>query len=112
MDDSILISTKEACGLDVAYEAFDADIIMNINSALSTLYQMGVVPGMSIDDSQVKWTDLGLPTALLSMVKTYIYLKVRLVFDPPQTSFLLDAMKEQIEEYGSRLMTYIETETV
>lgn len=113
MDDSILTSTKKILGVDATYTAFDLDIITHINSALSSLNQIGIGPalGLTIEDDSALWSDLGLPPNQEGMVKPYVYLKTRMLFDPPGTGFLVDAMKEQIREHEWRLSTFRE-ETV
>jgi hypothetical protein len=105
MENSILTSTKKILGLDENYTAFDPDIIMHINSAFSTLNQLGIGPvnGLFITDKTKKWEDLGIPENQLAMVRTLIYLKVRMIFDPPTLSFVIDGMKEQIREHEWRL---------
>lgn len=104
---SILNTIKKALGLDPSYDVFDTDIVMHINSTFATLNQLGVGPeeGFSIEDASATWQDflgLGETNKLLS-VKSYMYLKVRLLFDPPTTSFAIDAMKKNAEEYEWRL---------
>lgn len=109
MEESILTSTKKILGLDAGYTAFDLDVITHINSALSTLSQLGVGVGeFIIEDDEPTWGDLELPQDQLSVVKTYIYLKVRLLFDPPGTAFLITAAKEQIAEYEWRISQFVE----
>lgn len=111
--ESILTSIKKLLGIAEEYEHFDADIIMHINSVFMILAQLGVGPsgGFSIDDETATWTDfLGDDIDKLSAVKTYIYMKVRLVFDPPTGSALLDSMKESIKEYEWRLNIASESE--
>lgn len=112
MEESILTSTKKVLGLDEGYEPFDLDVIVFINSALATLDQLGVGPqgGLVIEGSDETWSDLNLPDNQLSLVKTYLFLKVRMLFDPPQTSFLINAMTAQLEEHEFRLKTFTETE--
>lgn len=104
---SILNTIKKALGLDPSYDVFDTDIVMHINSTFATLSQLGVGPeeGFSIEDDSTTWQDfLGLAeTNKLLFVKSYMYLKVRLLFDPPTTSFAIDAMKKNAEEYEWRL---------
>lgn len=104
---SILNTIKKALGLDPSYDVFDTDIVMHINSTFATLNQLGVGPeeGFSIEDDSATWQDfLGLvETNKLLSVKSYMYLKVRLLFDPPTTSFAIDAMKKNAEEYEWRL---------
>lgn len=106
MENSILISIKKILGIDATYTAFDLDIIVHINSAFSSLSQFGIGPtvGYTIEDNTAGWSDLALPQKQLGMVKTYIYLKTRMAFDPPTTHFLIFAMEKQIAEHEWRLM--------
>lgn len=105
MENSILTSTKKMIGLGETYTPFDLDVITHINTALSYMQQLGIGPadGLAIEDNTVLWTELGLPTNQLSMVKTYIFMKTRMMFDPPSTSFLVEAMKAEITEHEVRL---------
>lgn len=102
---SILDSVKKALGITSEYEHFDADLIMHINSVLSLLTQLGVGPvnGYSIEDKTATWTDFIQDDKQLQMVKSYVYLKVRLLFDPPQSSAVMDCIKTQILELEWRL---------
>lgn len=111
MDVSILNSTKKILGISSEYTAFDLDIITHINTAFSTVNQLGVGPilGFMIEDDSALWADLELPVNQLSMVRTYIYLKTRLLFDPPATSYLIEAIKNQIQEHEWRLSVSRET---
>lgn len=102
---SILNSIKKLLGMEESYHAFDQDLIMHINSALYVLYQLGVgknpeQPFFIITDAD-EWTDF-IDEGQVELVKSYVYLKVRLLFDPPQNSALLQAMKEQIAEFEWR----------
>lgn len=108
--ESILDSTKKVLGLDADYHAFDLDVITFINAAFSTLNQLGVGPdgGFYITDEVPVWSELLLPENQLHLVKTYIYLKVRVLWDPPQTSFLINAMNEQLKEHEWRISTFRE----
>jgi hypothetical protein len=103
--DSILNSVKKALGLPPDYTAFDPELIMHINSALSTVTQLGVGPeeGFSIEDSDDTWSDFFEPDPRLDLVKTYVYLKVKLVFDPPANSFVVTSLEKQAEELGWRI---------
>jgi len=105
MENSILISTKKILGVGADYTAFDPDIITFINSTLSIIDQLGIGPtgGFVIEDEDAEWTSLGLPDNQLNLLRTYVFLKVRVLFDPPSTSFLVDAMNKQIQEYEYRL---------
>ncbi|QKY79407.1 hypothetical protein SEA_AFLAC_15 [Gordonia phage Aflac] len=110
MSESILNSTKKILGIDEDYDAFDMDVILHINSALSTLNQLGLGPeeGFMIEDESAEWGDLLEDDMRLNSVKSLVYLKVRLMFDPPSTSFALTAMQEQIRELEWRLNVYRE----
>ena len=112
MEESVLISTKKILGLDAAYTPFDLDVITHINAAFSILNQLGVGPvdGFFIEDETAKWDDFLVPLNQISLVKTYVYLKVRVLFDPPGTSFLLEAANNQIKEYEWRLNVFREVE--
>jgi len=113
MENSILLSTKKVLNLAPEYTVFDEDVIMHINAAFSILNQLGVGPveGFTIQDEAAIWEDfILLPGSepSLGLVKTYVQLKARFLFDPPTTSFLLEAMKEQIEQYEWRLNVFRE----
>lgn len=112
MEESILISTKKILGLEANYIPFDLDIITHINAAFSILNQLGIGPveGFAIEDDEAVWGDFDIPANQLNLVKTYIFLKVRTWFDPPTTSFLIDATENQIKEYEWRLNIFKETE--
>ena len=110
MEDSILISTKKILGLAEDYLAFDQDVLTHINAAFSILAQLGVGPetGFFVEDETVEWGDFLVPSDQLHLVKTYVFLKVRVLFDPPGTSFLLQAAQDQIKEYEWRLNLFRE----
>lgn len=110
MTESILISTKKVLGIDAAYDAFDLDIMTHINSVFNTLHQLGVGPndGFSITGDDEVWQSFTENNVLLNSVKSYVYLRVRMLFDPPATSFHLEAVKEQIRELEWRLNVYRE----
>ena len=111
MEESILNSTKKILGLEANYVPFDLDVITHINAAFSILNQLGVGPidGFSIEDETATWSDFAVPNNQLHLVKTYVFLKVRILFDPPGTSFLLETAQNQIKEYEWRLNTFRET---
>lgn len=113
MENSILNSTKKILGVSSSYTAFDLDIITHINSVFSTLNQLGVGPidGFGIEDESTEWSALDIPQNQLQMVRSYIFLKVRMLFDPPATSFHISAMESQIDEYEWRLRTFRESES-
>lgn len=105
MTDSILNNTKRVLGLQEDYDAFDADIILHINSVFGTLNQLGIGPeeGFLIEDAEATWNTFLAGDKRLNPVKTYVYLRVRLLFDPPGTAYLVLAMQEQIREMEWRL---------
>lgn len=114
MDTSILEDVKKLLGVPKDYEAFDTDIIININSALSTLLQLGIGPsdGFYINGSKELWSDLIIREEDINkffFVKQYVYLSVRLIFDPPSSSFVLNAYKDQLNELTWRLNVMEET---
>ena len=106
MDDSILNTIKQMLGLDSDYDAFDTDVIIHINSALSTLSQVGVGPsiGFKITGPDEMWSEfIGYGINDLESVKTYVYCKVKMLFDPPASSFVMKAMEENCKEIEWRL---------
>lgn len=108
MYESILDSIKKILGMPPEYEAFDIDLIMHINTIFGVLTQIGIGPkdGYSISDSTALWSDyLGAigTSSTIEMVKTYIALRVRMIFDPPTASAVAEAMKNQISELEWRL---------
>ena len=105
MSASILTSTKNALGIDVNNTDFDAQVLMHINSVFSTINQLGIGPanGLMIEDATPTWVDLIGNDLRMNSIKTYVYLGVRLLFDPPTTSYLITAMEKQKEEIEYRL---------
>lgn len=104
--ESILTSIKKQLGIAKEYTHFDADIIMHINSVFMVLTQLGVGPsdGFYIEDDSLEWIDFIEDPNQLQAVKTYIYLKVRLLFDPASLgSATLAAYERQIQELEWRL---------
>lgn len=113
MEESILKSTKKILGLAEDYTPFDLDVIIHINAAFSILSQLGIGldEGFSIEDESKSWGDYGIEDVnQLNLIKTYIYLRVRILFDPPGTSFLLESLNNQIKEYEWRLNAVRENE--
>lgn len=108
--ESILTSIKNMLGITEDYTHFDNSIIIHINSALMTLSQLGVGPDRSkfIIDKNDTWDDILGYIDDVEAVKTYVYLKVRMVFDPPTSSFVIESMKEQIKELEWRLNVQVE----
>ena len=103
--DSILTSIKKVLGIYEEDTSFDIDIIMHINTTIMVLRQMGIGPseGFSVTNSYDTWSDYLSDISLLESVKTYIALKVRLIFDPPASSAIIEAMNRTISELEWRL---------
>ena len=109
MEASILTSVKNTLGLAEDYDVFDEQIITHINSAFSTLNQLGVGPVVfMIEDDSAEWSSFSNDDVLLGHVRTYIYLKVRLAFDPPTTSYAIAAFERQVQEVEWRISVYRE----
>src|ERR1044072_8849532 len=106
IESSILKATKKNLGLDSSYTAFDLDVITHINAAFFSLHQLGLGPsdGFEIEGDEDTWEEFLNSGPALNATKTYIYLKVRSLFDPPGTPHHISAMKEQIEELEHRLL--------
>jgi len=105
-DDSILVQVKKILGMNEAYTAFDIDITLHINTVLSNLTQMGVIKesGFMVTGVDEKWSDLGLTSIIKTQqIKSYIPLKVRMMFDPPTNANVKKAIDESIEEIEFRL---------
>ena len=105
-DQSILDSVKKVIGMDPGYTAFDLDVIMHINSMFSKLYNLGVGPktaAFEIEDKTAKWSDFLQGKTNINMAKTYVCMSVRLIFDPPATSFGIEAIQKEIDQMGWRL---------
>ena len=109
--DSILTSIKKLLGITEEYENFDQDIIMHINSAFMILNQLGVGPksGFSISDKSSTWDEFIPESSNLEAVKTYVHLKVKLMFDPPLSSTVIEAIKSQINELEWRLNVSVDS---
>lgn len=103
--ESILDSIKKTLGIDPDYTAFDLDVVMHINSAFSVLRGIGVgsVDGFVISDNTALWSEFSDDMILLASVKSYVYSKVKLLFDPPPTSFGIKAMQDMVLEMEWRL---------
>lgn len=107
---SILLDVKKLVGIDPSYDVFDTDILIHTNTAMSTLTQLGVGPetGFEVRGEEETWPDfLGEQIPLLSMVKSYVYLRVRLLFDPPVGS-LIELMKSQVAELEWRISVAVD----
>lgn len=112
MEDSILISIKSLLGPDADYDVFDTDIIIFINSAIATLTQLGVGPsnGFRITGESETWSQFIGDRMDLDSVKSYIYMKVKIAFDPPVNGSVLDAYEKMCEEYEWRLNVAVDPE--
>ena len=112
MSNSILESTKKILGIDAAYTVFDHDIITHINSVFSDLNQLGLGPddGFMIEDATTIWDDYLDGEFNANNIRTYMYLRVRLLFDPPSTSYLINSMHDQAKELEWRLNVRREAE--
>lgn len=109
--DSILTSIKKLLGIAEEYEHFDSDLIMHINSVFMVLNQLGVGPaeGFSITDKTETWEDFTQNNLMIHSVKSYVYLKVRLLFDPPSSSAVMESINRQISELEWRLNLSVDT---
>lgn len=105
MTESILESVKKVLNLSDDYTPFDQDIILHINSVFSTLNQLGVGPeaGFMIEDKEAVWSDFLGSDLRLNNIKSYMYLRVRMLFDPPTIGYLVTAMQQQITEFEWRI---------
>ena len=108
--ESILTSVKKQLGIAEDYEHFDSDLIISINSVFSVLNQLGVGPeeGYSISDANANWSDFLPAGKKLELVKTYVYLKVKLIFDPPTSSAVMEAIKQNIAEQEWRILAVVD----
>lgn len=105
MESSILISIKKLLGITETQTYFDTDLMMHINSVFSILTQLGVGPpeGFSIEDDMAEWTDFIDADPRLESIKTYMYMRVRLMFDPPASSAALESINKMISELEWRI---------
>lgn len=105
MSNSILNSTKKLLGIAKDYTHFDTDITMHINSVFLTLSQLGVGPseGYFIENSNDEWSDFMEEGTVLNTVKSYMYLKVKMLFDPPVNSAAIESFNRIINEFEFRL---------
>ena len=103
--ESILTSIKKLLGIEEEYTQFDNDLIMHINSVFLNLTQLGVGPaeGFLIEDDTATWEDFIGDSNQLQAVKSYMYLKVKLLFDPPLSSSVIESMNRMIAELEWRL---------
>lgn len=103
--DSILTSIKKMLGIAEEYEHFDADLIMHINSVLSILTQLGIgnPEGFAIYDATALWSDFIPASPKLELIKSYMHMKVKILFDPPTSSSVLESMKRITDELEWRI---------
>ena len=109
--DSILTSIKKLLGIAEEYTHFDSDLIMHINSVFLVLTQLGVGTreGFIIEDKSMEWMDFIEDPTQLQAVKSYMHLKVKLLFDPPLSSAVIESMNRMISEFEWRLNVGAET---
>lgn len=102
---NILLSIKQLLGIAASDLTFDAELMLHINAAIGVLTQLGVGPkeGFIVNNLLQRWDSLTLGRLDLEMIKTYVFLKVRLAFDPPQNSFLVKSIEDQIKELDWRI---------
>lgn len=110
INDSILKTIRQMIGPEVNYEAFDTDLIININSALMKLNQLGVGPkeGFRITSTEETWEQLLCGFKDLESVKMYVYIKTKLIFDPPTSSAYIDVLKQEASELEWRINVQVE----
>lgn len=110
---SILTSIKKLLGITEEYTHFDSDLVMHINSVFSILTQLGMGPsiGFMIEDEKNTWDEFVPEERGLELVKSYVYLKVKLLFDPPTSSALSEATNKMVDELEWRIFTNIELNT-
>ena len=108
--ESILTSIKKLLGIEDEYTQFDSDLVMHINTVFLNLTQLGVGPseGFMIEDDAAVWEDFIGDSTQLQAVKTYVYLKVKLLFDPPLSSSVIDSMNRMISELEWRLNVVVD----
>jgi len=111
MNPSILVSTKKSLGVAEDVTAFDDEILMHINAAIGTLTQIGVGPpdGLTVEDDTIEWDALTSGDEKLNEVPSYVHLKTKLLFDPPEIGFVLTAMKDMIKEKEWRINVVVDT---
>lgn len=104
MDQSILLTIKKLLGVAPEYDAFDIDIIMHINSVFSILFQIGLGnKPFAITDSSATWSEIVPDESQLEMVKSYVYAKVRMIFDPPTVGAVNTSLENLIKELECRI---------
>lgn len=110
--DSILNTTKKQLGIDTEDDSFDIDIIVCINTVLYKLHELGIGPtkGLMIQDKDDSWDELLNDSNITNLegIKTYIYLKTKMLFDPPTNSTILEALKSEASEIEWRMLQTVE----
>lgn len=103
--ESILTSIKKLLGISEEYTMFDSDLIMHINSVFMILTQLGIGPseGFNIEDDSATWDEFVSDDLKLDLIKSYMHLKVKLLFDPPLNSAVIESMNRMINEFEWRL---------
>lgn len=111
MEESILTTIKKLLGITEEYDCFDLDVIIHINSVFMDLTQIGVGPeaGFMIEDDGPVWSDFIPDKGKFEAVKSYVYLRVKLLFDPPLSSSAVEAMNRQIDKLEWRLSVAAES---
>lgn len=110
--ESILNTIKKLLGIDIEDDSFDTDIIIIINSIIPALSQMGIGPnnGFIVTSIHDKWSDYIVNSSInLEGVKNYLYLKTKMIFDPPTNSTVIEAFDKNIQELEWRMMLAVET---
>lgn len=107
---SILDSLKKTLGIELSDTTFDPDLILHINSAFSTMHQLGVGPSepFEIHDNTAQWSDFIEDYTAINSVRSLIHIKVKLLFDPPSTTTMFNALEAKEKEYEWRLMVAME----
>ena len=111
MEESILNSIKDLLGPDSSEDVFDNEILIHINMAISVLTQLGVGPseGFIVTDQDVTWSDFLGDEKDIEMAKTFVYMKVKMAFDPPSSSFVLTSLEKSCDELGWRLSVVMDS---
>lgn len=101
---SILDTVKQMLGLTADYDVYDSDIVVHINSAIAVLAEIGAAPeGLFVVDDTLEWSALSTDPKILNHIKSYVYISVKMLFDPPASSIAMEAMKSYREELTWRL---------
>ena len=112
MEESILVSIKKLIGLALEDDSFDIDLITHINSAIDVLRQLGIeAEGFYIEDDSASWSEYLPSDKYLQQVKTYIYMKVKKWFDPPQNGTAMQALDSSIAELEWRINVTVDPDT-